>query len=94
MAAANASTSQQSGKVQHFYRDFSHVTEDSSAEARLEGGLSKGGVAAEQNFPVKLHGLLDNLEEDGLENVMGWQPHGRSFVVRDQKRFVEEILPL
>jgi HSF-type DNA-binding len=49
---------------------------------------------ADQNFPVKLHYILSELERDGLSHIVSWQPHGRCFVVRDQKEFVERVLPL
>jgi hypothetical protein len=51
-------------------------------------------LPASSNFPVKLHYILADLEKDGKENVLGWQPHGRCFAIRDKIRIVKEILPL
>ena len=45
-------------------------------------------------FPVKLHEILDHIEEDGLADVISWQPHGRCFVVHKPEEFVEEVMPL
>ena len=44
-------------------------------------------------FPLKLHEMLDRIERDGLSHVVSWQPHGRCFVVHDQDKFVEVIMP-
>lgn len=38
--------------------------------------------------------MLSELQKDGLDDVVSWQPHGRCFRVHKQKRFVKEILPL
>jgi HSF-type DNA-binding len=46
------------------------------------------------SFPVRLHYMLSELEKDGMDHIVSWQPHGRCFVVRDQAAFVEKILPL
>lgn len=52
---------------------------------------AKGGVLIP--FPVKLHGMLDNIEADGLSNVVSWSPHGRCFCVHKPKEFVNQIMP-
>jgi hypothetical protein len=61
-------------------------------------GLGKpedvAGSESSKNFPVKLHYMLRELERDGLDHVISWQPHGRCFVVHKQKEFVDKILPL
>jgi HSF-type DNA-binding len=48
----------------------------------------------QDNFPVKLQRILDELEHDGLTDVISWLPHGRAFMVHNVDRFVQEILPL
>jgi hypothetical protein len=48
----------------------------------------------EQSFPMKLHYMLADIAKDGLEHIVGWQVHGRCFVVRDQPLFVKRALPL
>ena len=45
------------------------------------------------NFPDKLHYVLNEMAKDGLEHIMSWQPHGYCFVVHDQKRLEQHILP-
>jgi HSF-type DNA-binding len=43
-------------------------------------------------FPVKLHSLLEQVEADGVADVISWQPHGRSFVIRKPNEF-KALLP-
>jgi hypothetical protein len=53
---------------------------------------TSGGNSVDQSFPVRLHYMLNETEKDGLSHVVSWQPHGRCFVVHDQKLFTELIL--
>jgi hypothetical protein len=48
----------------------------------------------EDNFPVKLHYMIKELETDGMADIVSWQPHGRCFLVHKQRHFVEKVLPL
>jgi HSF-type DNA-binding len=45
------------------------------------------------SFPSKLHRMLSDVQESGLENVVSWAPHGRSFKVQDKKTFLADIMP-
>ena len=45
-------------------------------------------------FPCKLHDLLDYAESCGMENVISWTNDGRAFIVHDQDKLVETLLPL
>jgi hypothetical protein len=71
----------------HSYHDYSD-----EAEKVLEtsGDLNH----TEDNFPVKLHYMIKELETDGMANIVSWQPHGRCFLVHKQQHFVAKILPL
>jgi hypothetical protein len=55
---------------------------------------NSSAVTNDQNFPVKLHYMLSDMEADGLAHIVSWQPHGRSFTVHKPAAFVEQILPL
>ena len=77
--------------VQHTYRDHSH-------EVPLPEELDLVGPQAPVRtpnaaFPLKLHEILSQIENDGHDDVIGWLPHGRSFKILKQKEFVDEILP-
>jgi len=45
-------------------------------------------------FPMILHYMLSELEKDNLGHLMSWQPHGRSFIVRNPKQVEKTIIPL
>jgi hypothetical protein len=74
--------------VQHHYHD--HAA-DPTIDPSLVKHKAKGGVIVP--FPVKLHGMLDKIEADGLAHVVSWQPHGRCFVVHKPKEFVNHVMP-
>ena len=63
---------------------------DLAVRSRLKGPRGGSNVP----FPVKLHQMLTWTEQQGLESVVGWQQHGRSFLVRIKQRFVRDIMPL
>jgi hypothetical protein len=43
-------------------------------------------------FPFLLHDMLDNAEQTGMQSIVSWMPHGRSFRVHDVDMFVESIM--
>lgn len=74
--------------VQHDYHDHAG---DPTIDPKTIKHKAKGGVITP--FPVKLHGMLDRIEADGLAHVVSWQPHGRCFVVHKTKEFVNHVMP-
>lgn len=59
---------------------------------------TSGNCAAQKapsGFPAKLHRMLTDIEEadNGLEAVVSWASHGRSFMVRNKKSFISDIMP-
>jgi HSF-type DNA-binding len=74
-------------KVEHNYRDHANTFEEDLS------GASKPANASDRHFPVKMHYMLAELEQDGLDHIVSWQPHGRAFVVHNQAEFVRTILP-
>lgn len=44
-------------------------------------------------FPARLHFMLDDLENDGRDDIVSWQPHGRSFKVHNKDGFVKDVIP-
>ena len=51
----------------------------------------RGGVL--MPFPVKLFDVLERAEEEGYEDIISWQPHGRCFVIHQPKLFVSNVMP-
>jgi hypothetical protein len=88
-------------KVVHNYHDYASEVEKGEEslgdlhqhveEHTQSSNMSNGG---EQNFPVKLHYMLNELEKDGMDDIVSWQPHGRCFLVHKQQQFVDHVLPL
>lgn len=81
--------------VVHNYHDHSldqdlpdEVVEEQEED---EHARRKGGVSVA--FPLKLHSILDQVERDGLANVISWQAHGRCFVIHQPKQFVDIVMP-
>lgn len=48
------------------------------------------------NFPQKLYRMLEyaTTSPHDVQTIISWQPHGRSFMVKDKKRLQTEVLPL
>jgi hypothetical protein len=77
------------------YHDYGTTDADS---VRQILGVSKskrrgprGGVVTP--FPMRLYDMLEKVQEEDLEKLVSWQPHGRCFVVRRPNDFVKETLP-
>ena len=45
-------------------------------------------------FPLKLHQMLDEVENAGLTSIISWRSHGRAFMVHKRDDFVDCILPV
>jgi hypothetical protein len=45
-----------------------------------------------KQFPWKMHELLEQVEQDGREDVVSWLPNGRAFKVHKTDIFVNEIM--
>ena len=46
-------------------------------------------------FPAKLHRMLTDIDNDfpHFKELISWQPHGRCFMIRDEARFTDEVMP-
>lgn len=45
-------------------------------------------------FPLRLHQMLDDVENAGLTFIVSWSSHGRAFMVHKRVEFVERVLPV
>ena len=43
------------------------------------------------NFPARLHDLLSH--EEDISDIITWLPHGRSWIVRNKREFLEKVAP-
>lgn len=76
--------------VVHNYHDHSHDLPENDSQD-IPASKRRGGVS--MSFPIKLHAILDQVEEDGLAHVISWQPHGRCFVIHNPKEFTDHVMP-
>jgi len=74
--------------VDHTYVDHKH---DPIAPANGPVSHGRGGVTVA--FPEKLHEMLNSMEEENLEHIVSWQPHGRCFQVHKKTEFIEMVMP-
>jgi len=83
---AQALASRRRHVVKHDYHDHAFENDDSNSKKKQRRG-PRGGVTTP--FPVKLHAVLeDNMHDE----VISWQPHGRCFVLRKPKEFLDEVM--
>lgn len=47
---------------------------------------------ATRQFPNKLYEMLAQASEQGFDDIVSWQPHGRAFLVRKPGAFVSEVM--
>jgi hypothetical protein len=86
-------------KVVHNYHDYANKAEGEAESVddqqyREELTRSMNRSCGDQNFPVKLHYMLSEMEADGMDDIVSWQPHGRCFLVHKQQDFVDKVLHL
>lgn len=82
-------------KVRHNYHDHANDVSDGADGNVNEETNPEGDDKAkdqQQSFPAKLHYMLNEMEKDGMDHIVSWQPHGRSFVVHNHHLFVRNIL--
>ena len=77
--------------IDYSYHDYSHEMDDPSNIIEDPKRKHKGGIAVP--FPLRLHQLLEDIQQDGHASIISWLPHGRAFIVHKPKEFVSEILP-
>jgi len=79
------------------YRDFAFVQPHHLIGINRRGNANHVGPSPQspsENFPVKLHYILSEMEKDGMQHIMSWQTHGRCFLVHDQKYLEKNVLPM
>ncbi|CAB9502775.1 shock factor protein 4 [Seminavis robusta] len=94
-----------SGVFVHKYHDHSEDPVDVLPEAGSGAGttgnngnngkkdpLMPAKRGATRQFPLKLYEMLSQADGAGFAEIVGWQPHGRCFVVRNPKLFVKQVM--
>eukprot|EP00521_Asterionellopsis_glacialis_P012828 CAMPEP_0195307842 /NCGR_PEP_ID=MMETSP0707-20130614/37917_1 /TAXON_ID=33640 /ORGANISM="Asterionellopsis glacialis, Strain CCMP134" /LENGTH=390 /DNA_ID=CAMNT_0040372095 /DNA_START=210 /DNA_END=1382 /DNA_ORIENTATION=+ len=78
--------------VVHNYHDHADDLEVEDEEPKVEGSRKRRRGNLTESFPYKLHLVLDEIESEGLESIISWQPHGRAFSIHKPKEFESTIL--
>eukprot|EP00980_Cylindrotheca_fusiformis_P030935 scaffold25655_cov142-Cylindrotheca_fusiformis.AAC.1 len=84
-STGSTSTTKHHITVQHNYHD--HAADICHDTRRAP---ARGGVVTP--FPLKLHSMLEAVEQEGLNDIVSWQPHGRCFVVHKPVEFVSILM--
>jgi hypothetical protein len=90
--------------IQHRYHDHSRdaplekeiklnsgdciYVQDSSLEKNFTANLPN-----KEQFPLKLHRLLDIVRNNGYDSIISWQIHGRAFKIHKADEFSNAIMP-
>jgi HSF-type DNA-binding len=82
------STEHQRHFVIHDYHD--HAQEDDPSTS-FDGAHQRGMPCT--LFPMKLHEILEYMEDAGMNQVACWAPHGRCFFINRPQEFVANVLP-
>ena len=69
--------------VHHHYTDHAH----DPPPTHVDLTELKKRNSSTATFPIRLHNLLNQMDTDGLANVLSWQPHGRCFGIHRPKDF-------
>lgn len=77
--------------VKHNYHDYATFMTVSSERDSSMASKASGGV--NNPFPTVLHKLLSETEKLGFDNIISWQPHGRSFLIHRPKDFIKDVVP-
>jgi hypothetical protein len=86
---------QQTNQQQHPYYDHSIDVDNAAEMNSTSTGTGTSAGNGRTPFTEKLFQMLTHIDlyEPHLASIVSWQPHGRCFLVRDVKRFEENILP-
>jgi hypothetical protein len=60
---------------QFVVNDYHDHSQDEDDEVFDRGCYSPSSTL----FPLKLHAVLEEVENDGLDHIISWAPHGRCF---------------
>ena len=85
--------SAESSYVDHYFDPVFDMAAFAVHDLRPSTGRRTATSPNLERFPKILYMLLANTTDTELDSIIGWQPHGRSFIVRDKTSFALHILP-
>lgn len=60
--------------LQSNYMDYSGISDE---DLKTVDMVAEMATNAQPPFPLKLHLMLSKVEKEGLDDVVGWEIHGR-----------------
>ena len=75
----------------HTYQDFA---DEATVVEKHQIPGAQYAPGPNDPFPIRLHWMLQQVEEHGTHHVVRWAPHGRAFVVHQRDTFVKDFLPV
>lgn len=90
--------------TQHQYHDHSReaplekeIKFESGDSIHVHDSLPKKNnnarLPSKEQFPLKLHRLLDIVKNNGFDGIISWQIHGRAFKIHKAIEFTHAIMP-
>ena len=75
--------------------DATSTTKASAQDASTLSTARKEESNDSNYFPTKLHRMLTDIDSDypQFKELISWQPHGRCFMIWDEARFTDEVMP-
>jgi hypothetical protein len=91
--------------IQHRYHDHSRdaplekeINLNSEDCIYVQDSLAKKNfnvrLPNKEQFPLKLHRLLDTVRNNGYDSIISWQIHGRAFKIHKADEFSNAIMPI
>jgi hypothetical protein len=65
----------------------------SSRSRKLACAPTGSSLPSRIPFPFKLHYMLDEVEERGIQNIVSWMPSGVAFKVHKPTKFIADVVP-
>lgn len=67
---------------------------ENNAKNSSSQGSNKETSSRDEPFPLTLHRMLEEMEQAGFSNVIGWDLLGMSFTVLEPKIFAQRFMQL
>mmetsp|Transcript_22129 Transcript_22129/g.61567 ORF Transcript_22129/g.61567 Transcript_22129/m.61567 type:complete len:119 (-) Transcript_22129:2073-2429(-) len=68
-----------------------HPASSIGAPSMQKMSCLRRGPSLINQFPRKLHVMLEHAERTGDDDIACWLPDGKSFLIKDRKKFMEKM---
>jgi hypothetical protein len=78
--------------VEHRYHDYAVASSSSTSSSEKLQCVSH--FVNSNSFPCILHYMLEQAQSQGYSHIVDWQPHGRCWLIKDQRAFISQVIPI